>query len=118
MLWGVGCDIEEIKRFEKLIDKDEFVDLVCLAEEKKYCRSKAFPRQHFAAVFCGKEAVIKALGNLGINKISFLDIEIFHADNGCPQVKILKDIGCDIEIKVSLSHCKSTAMAQAIAIMK
>lgn len=118
MQLGVGCDIEEIRRFDKLIDKQEFVRLIYLPKEEAYCRNKAVCTQHFAAIFCGKEAVIKALGCLGVDNIGFLDIEIFHASNGCPQARLLKSIGSDFDIKVSLSHSKSTAMAQVLVIQK
>ena len=33
MLFGIGCDIEEISRFNKLVAMDEFVDLVFLPLE-------------------------------------------------------------------------------------
>lgn len=118
MRLGVGCDIEEISRFEKLINKQEFVRLIYLPDEEKYCLGKSRSQQHFAAIFCGKEAVIKALGNLEIDKIGFLDMEISHLSNGCPQVRILKEIGCDLEVKLSLSHCKTMAMAQATAVIR
>lgn len=115
MSFGVGCDVEEISRFEKYAAKEEFLKQVCLPSEKEYCQSKARPQQHLAAIFCGKEAVIKALGNLEIDNIGFWDIEISHLANGCPQVRILKDMDCDLEIKISLSHCKTVAMAQVVA---
>lgn len=118
MQFGVGCDIEEIRRFDKLIDKQEFVRLIYLPVEEMYCRGKAVCVQHFAAIFCGKEAVIKALGCLGVNNIGFLDIEISHASNGCPQVRLLKSIGSDFDIKISLSHSKNTAMSQVLIIQK
>ncbi len=117
MQFGVGCDVEEIRRFERLVEKTEFVRLVYLPEEEKYCREKTICTQHFAAIFCGKEAIIKALGCLRINNIGFLDIEIFHAPNGCPQAKLLKKVGFDLDIKISLSHSKTTAMAQVIVLI-
>ena len=117
MQFGIGCDVEEIRRFDKLIDKPEFVRLIYLSEEEAYCRKKAISAQHFAAIFCGKEAIIKALGCLGIDNIGFLDIEIFHSSNGCPQAKLLKSLGFGLDIKISLSHSKTTAMAQVIVLI-
>ncbi len=117
MLFGIGCDIEEISRFNKLVAMDEFVDLVFLPLEKEYCRNKQVPEQHFAVRFCGKEAVIKALASVNIGKVDFLDIEIINDGKGVPRVRISKNIRQNIDIKLSLSHSRNSALAQALVII-
>lgn len=110
----IGCDIEEIKRFEG--ENQEFYDEIFTKNEQEYCFSKAKPSQHFAARFCAKESVIKSLCSLGITKILYKDIEIYHNEYGAPMVKTSKNICDKIDIRVSMSHCNNYAMANALVV--
>lgn len=109
--YGIGCDIENIERFEKV--SSHFCSRIFTPDEISYCFSKGKPSSHLAARFCGKEAVMKALGSLGINGIYYKDIAIYKAKNGAPCAKI---IGREkaFDIKISLSHGKESAIAYAL----
>lgn len=105
----IGVDIEDIERFK---DKSpEFLNRIFTDNEQKYCSGFLNPESHYAVRFCAKEAVIKALSSYGIKIVSYKDIEIFHDENKCPKVKILKHIKEDITFNLSLSHDRTKAIA-------
>jgi len=106
---AVGVDIEDIERFK---DKSqEFIKRVFTPLEIEYCMKYSKPESHFAARFCAKEAVIKALTALNITNINLSEIEVFHNENRCPQVRILKPLDKNIKFDLSLSHDRSKAIA-------
>lgn len=107
---AVGVDIEDIKRFE---DKpQEFLDRIFTVNEQKYCLSKANPSGHFAVRFCAKEAVTKALNSINIRQPRLNEIEIYHNENKCPQIKLPeKKEYSNLKIELSLSHDKTKAIA-------
>lgn len=105
----IGVDIEDIERFEN--KTQTFLDKVYTKSEQDYCTSCSAPQKRFAARWCAKEAVVKALSAFGINNISYIDIEVFHDENHCPQIRILKNIDKDLRFNLSLSHDKTKAIA-------
>ncbi len=110
---AIGVDIEDINRF---IDKsDEFIKRVFTQVEIDYCNKYKKPESHFAARFCAKEAVIKALSALDITDVSLNEIEVYHNENRCPQVKILKKLEKNVKFDLSLSHDRTKAIAFVIA---
>ena len=113
----VGVDCVDIARFTDLTSRDAFLKKVFTAGEIEYCLKKQNPAQHFAARFAGKEAVLKALGSAG-KKILIWQIEILNEDSGAPIVNLLKEGLESLEIKLSLSHCGSIAIASAIVVEK
>ena len=116
MNFSIGCDLEEIKKFESRISDECFLKKVYTKKEMEYCLNKANPAPHLAARWCAKEAVIKALFGLGINSVEFIKIEIINTAEGYPEVCI-HDRRCkDFETRVSLSHSGDMAMATAIII--
>lgn len=106
---AIGVDIEDIERFK---DKsDAFIKRVFTDGERDYCLKYSKPESHFAARFCAKEAVIKALTALDITDISYNEIEVFHNENMCPQIRILKNLDKKVKFLLSLSHDRSKAIA-------
>ncbi|MBD3419960.1 MAG: holo-[acyl-carrier-protein] synthase [Chitinivibrionales bacterium] len=63
MIIGLGVDIVEIGRIERLITAydDHFLDKVYTAAEKRHCLQKAHPAIHFSGRWASKEAFYKAL---------------------------------------------------------
>jgi holo-[acyl-carrier protein] synthase len=102
-----------------------FKDKVFLANEQRYCESKAFPSRHYAGRFAVKEAVTKAFGTGVGPNISWLDIEVVrNPDTGAPSVKLsprarklaaARQAG---DILISLSHTKNYAVAHALLLAK
>lgn len=109
---AIGVDIEEIKRFKN--KSQRFLDRVYTKNEQKYCLSKANPAGHLAVRFCAKEAVIKALSALKVRIPDLNQIEIYHAENKVPQVKLLSKSDNKLTIQISLSHDKTKAIAFVI----
>ena len=123
---GIGTDITECLRIARMIERhgELFVNRVYTPEETKYCRSRKQATQHFAGRWAAKEAVLKALGTGWRRGISWRNIEIRNELGGKPVVAVrggVKDIVEQLgigEIQVTISHCRTHAMAYAIAIGK
>ncbi len=106
---AIGVDIEDISRFK---DKTEgFIKRVFTDLEQEYCCKFSKPESHFAARFCAKEAVIKALSALNVKNVQLNEIEVFHNENQCPQIRILKKLDKNIDFQLSMSHDRSKAIA-------
>lgn len=112
---GIGVDIEEICRFEKYDENSEFVKKVYTKNELDYCFRTKNCAKHLAVRFCAKEAVYKALSSLGLSGISFQDCEVINLESGAPEVIFLSEKLKKVRAKISLSHSKTTAVAQVIA---
>lgn len=117
-----GVDIIEIERIKQSIEETngKFCERVYTKREIEYCESKKIQKyQHYAARFAGKEAVLKAISQLLTNKfdIEWKDIEILNYEDGRPYVNLIKK---DIDIKdidISISHCKTYAIASVVIII-
>ena len=116
-----GIDIIEIERIKQSIEETDgkFCERVYTQKEIEYCESKKVQRyQHYAARFAAKEAVLKAISQLLESKfdIDWKEIEILNDENGRPYVNLLKQ-GLNINnIDISISHCKTYAVASVVAI--
>lgn len=111
MIKGIGIDIVEIKRIQKLIKQygDRFLTRTFTEKEIQYCQCKPEPAQHYAGRFAVKEALIKALGKpLVLNQIEI--------DKG-PRIKLngeAKKIVGDKKIHLSISHDNEYAVGQVV----
>ena len=120
MLSGVGCDVIEIARVRKAIERDAFLQRVFAKEEIAYCMSRgAQAAASFAARFAAKEAVLKALGT-GLRGGELQEIVITNDALGKPSVQLLgyhaelaAQLGVN-NIAISMSHSRETAMAYVI----
>ncbi len=122
--FGVGTHIVECLRIAQLIERhgEVFLRRVFTSQEIACCSSSRFATQAYAAQWCGKEAVLRAIGIGFVNGMSWHDIEILP-DGGTRHRVVLhglllksredQRIG---KILVSLSHCRSHATAYGIAL--
>ena len=112
MVIGVGIDIIEVKRVERLVEKNvRFLSKVFTETEITYCSSKVNKYQHFAARFAAKEAFFKALGR----KIKWTDVGIKNLPSGKPILDIKTDERFPFQsTDVSISHLKEFAVATVI----
>lgn len=120
----IGIDIIEIDRIKNAIERNpRFLEKIFTKEEIKYFESRGMKIESIAGNFAAKEAISKSIGT-GIRDFNFSDIEVLRNDIGKPIVKTynnLKQICIDynvLEIKVSISHGKDYAVANAITITK
>ena len=90
MIYGIGVDLVQIKRIERVIERwgERFLNRVFTDGEMELCYSRAFPPSAFALRFAAKEAFSKAIG-LGMKKgIRWKDIEVFHFASGKPALRL------------------------------
>jgi len=121
---GIGTDITECLRIARMIERhgELFISRVYTLEEIRYCQSRAQATQHFTGRWAAKEAVLKALGTGWRKGISWRDVEIRNEPGGKPVVAMrggAKDVVEQLGIAkmlVSISHCRTHATAQAIAV--
>lgn len=118
--FGIGTDLEEVRRFENLRDPAvaAFLKKNFTRAELDYCLSKDAPAPHLTARFAGKEAVIKALSSLNILHIFYPAIEILNNKRGVPCVRINTKFNEKLQIKLSLSHSSGMALAFCIIILE
>ena len=121
MIAGIGTDIIEVERIEVKISKNSgFREFVFSENEIKYCEAKTNKYEHYAACFTAKEAFLKALGTGWTEKIDFREIEVYHNEDGKPELKVsgitAKKINLtgNFKISVSLSHLKKIALAMVV----
>jgi len=89
-IFGIGTDIVNVKRIEKLLKKEgmKFKKRIFTQREINYCQAKKNSPSYFAKRYAAKEALSKALGT-GIRKeIIFKNIEIFNDKYGKPSIKL------------------------------
>ena len=86
MIYGVGTDIVNIDRIQKIIlkNKEGFIKRVLTNHEQALFANKADSAAFCAKRFAAKEAFSKALGT-GIGRVvSFQDLTVRNNDNGKP----------------------------------
>ena len=120
MNFKVGVDIIEIDRVKESVESERFCERVFTKNEIEYCESKKSQKaQHYAGRFAAKEAVFKAISKILDDKYSvcWKDFEVINDAQGRPKLNILNVNLEDIEsIDISISHCKTYAVANVIAI--
>lgn len=113
MIDGIGIDIIEIARVAAAIQSERFVARVFTEAERTECRARGCPEQRFAGRFAAKEAVAKALGR----SVSWQEVEIRSGPHGEPQAVLTGRAAALLNgrsVRVSISHCHSHAVAQAV----
>lgn len=119
----VGIDIIDIERVDT---SEKFLEKIALENEIQYVKKsfcESLRHQRTGALFCVKEAVMKALEMGKDSGVVFKDIELSHEENGKPIVILhgkakerFDSFFKGKRIEVSLSH--TPLMATAIAIIQ
>lgn len=124
-----GTDIIEVKRIKESIESNsEFVNKIYTKseiEDIEKINNKDVKYQRYAGRFAAKEAVYKALSKLLSNSntiVNFNDFEIINDEDLSrrPYINVLNKEANEkidfskIEIDISISHVKDTAIAMAI----
>lgn len=121
MIVGIGLDVVELSRIEKIWDRYGFkfaqkilhqYELDALPQNK--------PIAYLAGRFAAKEAISKALGT-GMSKgIWFTDLCVIKQESGQPQAVLfdaakiaMQDLGAN-KILISITHSRDVAAAMAI----
>tara|TARA_B100001123_G_C14618385_1_gene752765 strand:+ start:31 stop:426 length:396 start_codon:yes stop_codon:yes gene_type:complete len=124
-IFGIGTDIVNISRMDKVLKKQgmKFKNKVFSKKEILYCENKKNSSSFYAKRFAAKEAFSKALGT-GIRKgVHLKDIEISNNKYGKPYILLKKNLPNYLKNKVknskyniylSLSDDKPWAQATVI----
>ena len=88
MIYGVGIDIVENDRIEKIIQKwgEKFLSRIFSDREICYCGRHAQAFIHYGARFAVKESFLKAIG-MGLGRgVKLLEIEVVNNKSGKPEI--------------------------------
>ena len=109
--FGIGIDIVDINRFEKITyaENPSFYNKLFTSSEIEYCLKFKTPAQHFAGKFAIKESVKKSIDD----PISFLDIETFHIESKL-KIKLCGDWKKKYKFLGSISHENDYAIGMVI----
>lgn len=122
-LAGVGVDIVDIARMERVIERTPaFRRRVFTDAERAYCDRRVRPAQHYAARFAAREAVLKALGIGFGGGVGVRDVSVESDESGRPlavlaggAARAAEEQGV-IQVAVSLSFTHEVAVANAVAL--
>lgn len=122
MVKGIGVDIIELDRIDRAIKKSSrFLPRLFTDKEIAYFESKNMKVESIAGNFAAKEAIVKSLGT-GVRGFEWKDIEVLRDGLGRPTIALYngaKKVALEREISelmVSISHCKTYAVANSIAV--
>jgi holo-[acyl-carrier protein] synthase len=108
----LGIDLLEVDRMAAALDRTPGLrDRLFTAAEQAYAESQAVPARSYAARFCAKEAVVKALA---LETWDAREIEVIHAPSGAPEIRLHGSLAERGPVAVSITHTRVTAGAVAI----
>ncbi|MGN9017419.1 holo-ACP synthase [Lachnospiraceae bacterium HCP1S3_C3] len=117
MIVGIGCDIINIERIEKSINRNSFILNAYTEQEQEMSKGKA---AFYADNFAVKEAVSKCFGT-GFRGFGLTDIEVLRDGFGKPYVnlygnakELAKKLSID-NIYVTISNTDELSLAYAVA---
>jgi holo-[acyl-carrier protein] synthase len=109
---GIGIDIIEIDRVAEAVARPLFRERVFSGDERAYCDA-GNAAERYAGRFAAKEAIAKALGC----SLNWREVEILSSASGAPLPRLhgtARERLGDRRLTVSISHCRTYAVAQAI----
>jgi holo-[acyl-carrier protein] synthase len=121
MIVGIGTDIIEVERIERLLSKQKRLkERIFTQNEIDYCEQKKNKNQNYAARFAVKEAFLKAIGTGWRQGATFKEIGVVNNEKGKPELilsgtvkRISEEMGVT-NIQVSISHLKDLAIGTVI----
>ena len=122
MIYGIGIDLVENDRIEKIIQKwgEKFLSRVFSDSEITYCKRHAQAAIHYGARFAVKESFLKAIGT-GLGRgVKLLEIEVINEESGKPEIRLsggaqeyFMKAGI-AKIHLSITHTKNYASAMVL----
>ena len=112
-----GCDVEEVARFEALLQKEYFCKRVFTDAERTHIAKSGHPAQSAAGIFCAKEAMAKALGR-GLFGLLPQELGVLWDAQGAPYPELTGSAGAQyghLQLAISISHTTTTAFATCVA---
>ena len=127
MIYGIGTDLINSERVEKLLNKfgNKFLSKIFSNQEIKNSETSYDKALFFSKKFAGKEAFWKAISPNRDNTLHFNEIEILSNKNGKPYVNLIgmtknkvvtleKSLNCKFNFHISISDEKPNALAFVI----
>jgi holo-[acyl-carrier protein] synthase len=123
MIIGLGSDLCDIRRIEKVLERhgERFLDRVFTATERAKAESRANRAETYAKRFAAKEACAKALGTGFRAGVFWRDLAVVNLPSGRPTMQLtggalarlraITPTGFEAMIDVSLSDEGPTAQA-------
>ena len=118
MIYGIGTDIADVRRFAKWVENPDLISRFFNKREIKTSGSRQKLQEHYASRFDVKQAFSKALGT-GVSGFELADVYVGHNEEGKPELCLerraasLVEMRCGktVRISVSLSHEKEYTVA-------
>tara|TARA_B100000900_G_C20268513_1_gene588989 strand:- start:119 stop:523 length:405 start_codon:yes stop_codon:yes gene_type:complete len=127
MIYGIGTDLINSKRVEKLLKKfgNKFLFKIFSYDEINNSKSSFNKSLYFSKRFAGKEAFWKAISPNKDNTLRFNEIEILSNDRGKPYINLIgvtknkvtnleKSLNSRFNFHISISDEKPNALAFVI----
>mgnify|MGYP001196664170 FL=1 len=127
MIYGIGTDLINSERVEKLVTKfgNKFLFKIFSKKEINNSKTSFNKALYFSKKFAGKEAFWKAMSPNKENTLYFNEIEILSNNNGKPYVNLIgmtknkvsyveKSLNCKFDFHISISDEKPNALAFVI----
>ncbi|RXJ72312.1 holo-ACP synthase [Veronia nyctiphanis] len=117
---GLGTDIVEVERFDKMRCLQAFADRVLTSQEHLRFNESKFQARFLAKRFAAKEAAAKALGTGFACGVTFQDLDISNDELGKPILTLVgkaKEIADSMGVSrclVSISDEKNYSVATVI----
>jgi holo-[acyl-carrier protein] synthase len=127
MIIGIGSDVTDIRRIEKVIGRHgaRFLDRIFTETERKRAERRANPVATYAKRFAAKEACAKALGTGMRGGVWWRDMGVVNLPSGRPtmdltggarrRLEAITPAGC--EARIDLTITDEGPMAQAIVVI-
>ncbi|HEY2539414.1 MAG TPA: holo-ACP synthase [Stellaceae bacterium] len=127
MILGLGSDLVDIRRIERVIDQygDRFLDRIFTKVERARCEGRTNRAASYARRFAAKEACSKALGTGFRRGVFWRDLGVVNLTSGRPTIRLtggalrrleeMTPAGMLARLDVSLTD--EPPMAQAVVII-
>ena len=122
MIIGIGLDVVEISRINKLLERfgERFVQKILTKKERESIFKKKDLKNFIASNFAGKEALSKALGLGLVSPVTLQNISVMRNEQGAPQFEFNGPLQNYISSRkinhchISISHDKGVACAMVV----
>lgn len=90
MILGLGSDLVDIRRIERMIARfgGRFLDRIFTEAERRKCDRRANPAASYARRFAAKEACAKALGTGFRRGVFWRDLGVVNLPSGRPTMRL------------------------------
>ncbi len=127
MILGIGTDLVDIRRIERIIARhgDRFLDRIFTATERERAEGRADRAATYAKRFAAKEACAKALGTGFQDGIFFRDLGVVNLPSGRPTMRLTGAALCRLQAiaptgfdpHIDLAITDEFPMAQAFVVI-